>query len=109
MSAASFLGIAGLVALSGFDGLIYSIGLARRLAGGALPHRRAAAQSRQATRSPTSSRSGCGRHRCASRGAAGTLATIVFYLIAQMVGAGNLIRLLFGIPVRTGRRDRRRA
>jgi cation/acetate symporter len=28
----------------------------------------------------------------------GTLATIAFYLIAQMVGAGSLIRLLFGIP-----------
>jgi cation/acetate symporter len=30
--------------------------------------------------------------------ALGTLATVVFYLIAQMVGAGSLIRLLFGIP-----------
>jgi cation/acetate symporter len=31
----------------------------------------------------------------------GTLATIAFYLIAQMVGAGSLIRLLFGIPYET--------
>src|SRR5438309_1734596 len=30
--------------------------------------------------------------------AIGTLATVVFYLIAQMVGAGNLIRLMFGLP-----------
>ena len=32
MSAASFLGISGLVYLSGYDGLIYSVGLAGRLA-----------------------------------------------------------------------------
>ena len=31
----------------------------------------------------------------------GTLATIAFYLIAQMVGAGSLVRLLFGIPYET--------
>src|SRR6476469_5392825 len=41
MSAASFLGIAGLVSTTGFDGLIYSAG---GLARGAVPHRRAASQ-----------------------------------------------------------------
>src|SRR4029077_11611728 len=30
--------------------------------------------------------------------AVGSLAVIAFYLIAQMVGAGNLVRLLFGLP-----------
>ena len=38
----------------------------------------------------------------------GSLAVIAFYLIAQMVGAGNLIRLLFGLPVRSRGRHRRR-
>lgn len=96
MSAASFLGIAGLVALSGFDGLIYSIGF---LVGWPLvmfliaePLRNlgkytftdvVAARLRQ---TPV---------RIAS--AVGSLAVVTFYLIAQMVGAGNLVRLLFGI------------
>ena len=35
--------------------------------------------------------------------AIGTLAVVAFYLIAQMVGAGNLIKLLFGLPVRVRR------
>ena len=33
--------------------------------------------------------------------AVGTLATVTFYLIAQMVGAGGLIKLMFGIPYET--------
>jgi cation/acetate symporter len=66
MSAASFLGIAGLVALKGFDGLIYSIGF---LVGWPIvmfliaePLRRTSA----ATRSRTSSPIGCARLRCGS-------------------------------------------
>jgi Na+(H+)/acetate symporter ActP len=50
MSAASFLGIAGLVALSGFDGLIYSIGFLVGISA-SLPSR-------------MWSRSGCDRRRC---------------------------------------------
>jgi len=30
--------------------------------------------------------------------AAGSLAVVIFYLIAQMVGAGTLFRLMFGLP-----------
>ena len=30
--------------------------------------------------------------------ASGTLVTVIFYLIAQMVGAGSLIQILFGLP-----------
>jgi len=96
MSAASFLGIAGLVALSGFDGLIYSIGflvgwpivmfliaeplrnLGRYTFADVVAYRLRAAPVRIAA-------------------AFGTLAVVSFYLIAQMVGAGNLIRLLFGL------------
>ncbi|MFA1537590.1 solute symporter family protein [Actinomadura monticuli] len=96
MSAASFLGIAGIIALNGYDGFLYSIGflvawllalllvemmrnagrftmgdvLARRVRRQA-PVRRAAALS--------------------------TVTVSVFYLLAQMVGAGALVSLLLGI------------
>ena len=39
-----------------------------------------------------------GAPRAAKAAALGTLATVLLYLIAQMVGAGGLIRLMFGIP-----------
>jgi cation/acetate symporter len=97
MSAASFLGIVGLVALSGFDGLIYSIGF---LVGWPIVMFLIAEPLRN-----------LGRYTFADVVAArlqqkpirigasiGSLAVIAFYLIAQMVGAGNLIRLLFGLP-----------
>ena len=98
MSAASFLGIAGLVALSGFDGLIYSIGL---LVGWPIVMFLIAEPLRN-----------LGRYTFADVVAARLRQTPVriaavdrlagrrssFYLIAQMVGAGNLIRLLFGLP-----------
>ena len=48
-----------------------------------------------------SSPSGCARSRCGSRRRSGSLAVVAFYLIAQMVGAGNLIRLLFGLSYET--------
>ena len=97
MSAASFLGISGLVYLSGYDGLIYSIGflvgwpiimflLAERLRNlgdytfaDAVSHRLDQTQI-----------------RCLA--ASGSLVTVALYLIAQMVGAGKLIQLLFGLP-----------
>ena len=65
MSAASFLGIAGLVAVSGFDGLIYSIGF---LVGWPIVMFLIAEPLRNlvATRSRTSSRCGCARRRFAS-------------------------------------------
>ena len=97
MSAASFLGIAGLVSLNGFDGLIYSTGW---LVGWPIilfliaePLRNlgkytfADVVAYRLKQTPT---------RIAA--AVGTLATVTFYLIAQMVGAGNLIRLMFGLP-----------
>ena len=96
MSAASFLGIAGLVVAVGLRRPDLLDRISRRLAGRDVSHRRAAAQSRQDTPSPTSSRSGCGRRPVRVAAAIGSLAVVSFYLIAQMVGAGNLIRLLFG-------------
>ncbi len=96
MSAASFLGIAGLVALSGFDGLIYSIGF---LVGWPVVMFLIAEPLRNLGRytfgDVVAFRLRQGPVRIAS--AVGGLAVVAFYLIAQMVGAGNLIRLLFGL------------
>jgi cation/acetate symporter len=97
MSAASFLGISALVFSSGFDGLIYSVGwlvgwpivlflIAERLRNlGRYTFADVAAFRLQSTPIRTLS-------------AIGTLAVVALYLIAQMVGAGKLIELLFGLP-----------
>ncbi len=96
MSAASFLGISGLVFASGFDGLIYSIGflvgwpiilflLAERLRNlGKYTFADAVSYRLQAA--PIRSLAACG-----------TLTVVLLYLIAQMVGAGKLIQILFGM------------
>ncbi len=100
MSAASFLGIAGLVATSGFDGLIYSIGF---LVGWPIVMFLIAEPLRNLGKytfaDVVAYRLAGGPVRVAA--AIGTLAVVTFYLIAQMVGAGNLIKLLFGIPYET--------
>ena len=100
MSAASFLGIAGLVSLSGFDGLIYSIGF---LVGWPIVMFLIAEPLRNLGRytfaDVVAYRLGQTPVRVAA--ACGTLAVVAFYLIAQMVGAGNLIRLLFGLSYET--------
>ena len=97
MSAASFLGISGLVFVSGFDGLIYSVGwlvgwpivlflIAERLRNlGKFTFADVASYRLQQTPIRLLS-------------AVGTLTVVAFYLIAQMVGAGKLIQLLFGLP-----------
>ena len=96
MSAASFLGIAGLIYLFGFDGFMYSVGflvafltvlflLAERMRNAA------------STRSPTCCRTGSSRSRPGAAAALGTLTVVAFYLIAQMVGAGVLIEGLVEI------------
>jgi cation/acetate symporter len=97
MSAASFLGISALVYSTGYYGLIYSIGflvgwpfimfmmaeplrnLGRYTFGDVASYRLRATPLR-------------------AMAAAGTLVVVAFYLIAQMVGAGQLIELLFGLP-----------
>ena len=97
MSAASFLGIAGLVALRGYDGMIYATGW---LVGWpalmfliAEPVRNlgkytfADVVAFRLKQVPV---------RIAS--AFGGILTVLFYTIAQMVGAGNLIALMFGLP-----------
>lgn len=100
MSAASFLGIAGLVALSGFDGLIYSIGF---LVGWPVVVCLVAEPLRNLGRYTFSDVVAFRLRQAPVRAAAaaGSLAVVAFYLIAQMVGAGNLIRLLFGFEYET--------
>jgi cation/acetate symporter len=96
MSAASFLGISALVYSSGYDGLIYSIGF---LVGWPLIMFLMAERLRNLGRftfaDVVSYRLSQTPIRILS--AAGTLTVVAFYLIAQMVGAGQLIKLLFGL------------
>jgi len=96
MSAASFLGIAGMVSLRGFDGLIYSIGF---LVGWPLLIFLIAEPLRNLGKYTFSDvvayRLRQKPVRIAS--ATGSLITIAFYLIAQMVGGGSLINKLFGL------------
>lgn len=96
MSAASFLGISALVYTSGFDGLIYSLGF---LVGWPIMMFLIAEPLRNLGRY-TFADAACYRLkqtpiRCLS--AIGSLLVIALYLVAQMVGAGELIQLLFGI------------
>lgn len=95
MSAASFLGIAGLVATSGFDGLIYSTGW---LVGWPIVLFLIAEPLRNLGRYTFTDVVTFRLREKPVRIAAaiGSLAVVAFYLIAQMVGAGNLIRLMFG-------------
>ncbi len=97
MSAASFLGIAGLVALKGFDGLIYATGW---LVGWPIVLFLIAEPLRNLGKYTFADVVAYRMRQTPVRLAAavGTLATVTFYLIAQMVGAGNLIKLLFGMP-----------
>ena len=97
MSAASFLGIAGLVSTTGFDGLIYSTGW---LVGWPVVLFLIAEPLRNLGRYTFADVVALRFRPVPVRIAAalGTLATVTFYLIAQMVGAGSLIRLLFGLP-----------
>jgi cation/acetate symporter len=100
MSAASFLGIAGLVATSGFDGLIYSTGW---LVGWPVVLFLIAEPLRNLGRY-TFTDVLCIRLRQTPvriAAAISSLAVVALYLIAQMVGAGNLIRLMFGLSYET--------
>ena len=96
MSAASFLGIVGLVSTAGFDGLLYSIGF---LVGWPVVMFLIAEPLRNLGRYTFADVVAARLRQTPIRIAAsiGALAVITFYLIAQMVGAGNLIRLLFGL------------
>jgi len=97
MSAASFLGIAGLVALKGYDGLIYSIGF---LVGWPIVMFLIAEQLRNLGKYTFVDVVAYRLSQKPIRIAAslGALSTVILYLIAQMVGSGSLIKLMFGLP-----------
>ena len=100
MSAASFLGIAGLVSTTGFDGLIYSTGW---LVGWPVVLFLIAEPLRNLGKYTFADVVAARLRQVPVRIAAaiGTLATVIFYLIAQMVGAGGLIKLMFGLSYET--------
>lgn len=96
MSAASFLGIAGLVALRGYDGMIYATGW---LVGWpALMFLVAEPLRNLGKYTFTDVVAFRLRQRPVRLAAAfGGILTVLFYTIAQMVGSGNLIALMFGL------------
>jgi len=97
MSAASFLGISGLVFATGFDGLIYSVGW---LVGWPIILFLIAERLRNLGKYTFADVAAFRLEQTPIRmlAATGTLTVVAFYLIAQMVGAGKLIELLFGLP-----------
>ncbi|OYX64295.1 MAG: cation acetate symporter [Sphingomonadales bacterium 32-64-17] len=97
MSAASFLGISAQIFADGYDGLIYSTGF---LVGWPIMLFLMAERLRNLGRYTFAD---VVSYRFAqppvrSFAALSTLLVVTFYLIAQMVGAGQLIKLLFGLP-----------
>ena len=96
MSAASFLGIAGLIFLFGFDGFLYSVGfLVAFLTVLFLLAERMRNSGKYTIADVLAFRLKEQPARAAA--ALGTLSVVAFYLIAQMVGAGVLIEGLVGI------------
>lgn len=97
MSAASFLGITGLMFLGGFDALVLALGafaawplmmflLAKRVRNlGSFTFVDVVSMRLERT-------------RIRIVALTGTIVVVILYLIAQMVGAGKLIQLLFGLP-----------
>ena len=96
MSAASFLGMSAAVMASGYDGLIYSIGF---LVGWPVITFLMAERLRNLGKFTFADVAGYRFQQTPIRAfaASGTLVVVAFYLIAQMVGAGQLIKLLFGL------------
>jgi len=96
MSAASFLGISGLVYLKGYDGLIYSIGF---LVGWPIILFMIAEPLRNLGKYTFADVASYRLKQMPIRtlAASGSIATVILYLIAQMVGSGKLIQLLFGL------------
>jgi cation/acetate symporter len=96
MSAASFLGISGMVALKGYDGMIYATGW---LVGWPALMFLVAEPLRNLGKFTFADVVAFRLRQTPVRIAAafGGIATVLFYTIAQMVGSGSLINLMFGI------------
>mgnify|MGYP003423931193 FL=1 len=97
MSAASFLGISGMIYLNGFDGIIYAIGF---LVGWPIILFLMAEKLRNLGKFNFTDIAAyrLDEQKIRILAAFGSLTVVTFYLIAQMVGAGKLIELLFHIP-----------
>ncbi|WP_236245384.1 cation acetate symporter [Streptomyces sp. CC210A] len=102
MSAASFLGIAGAIALFGYDGFLYSIGF---LVAWLVALLLVAEPLRNSGRYTMGDVLAYRMRQRPVRTAAGTSTIVVsiFYLLAQMAGAGVLVSLLLGITSDTGK------
>ncbi len=101
LSAASFLGIAGIIALDGYDGFLYSIGF---LVAWLVVLLLVAAPLRNVGRYTTADVLDLRLKAAPVRGAAAasTLTVSLFYLLAQMAGAGALVSLLLGVRSAAG-------
>ncbi|MFA5720894.1 MAG: cation acetate symporter [Aliarcobacter sp.] len=97
MSAASFLGISGMIFLHGFDGMIYAIGF---LVGWPIILFLMAEKLRNLGKFNFTDIAAyrLDEQKIRVLAAFGSLSVVTFYLIAQMVGAGKLIEVLFHIP-----------
>ncbi|MET9023862.1 cation acetate symporter [Actinopolymorpha sp. NPDC004070] len=102
MSAASFLGISGAIALSGYDGFLYSIGF---LVAWLVALMLVAELLRNSGRFTLADQLAYRMRQRPVRTAAAvsTLGVSIFYLLAQMVGAGSLVALLLGISSDTAK------
>jgi cation/acetate symporter len=96
MSAASFLGITGMVYLKGYDGLIFSIGF---LVGWPIILFMISEQLRNLGKYTFADVTAYRLQQKPVRilAALGSIAVVILYLIAQMVGSGKLIEILFGL------------
>ncbi|BFU77098.1 cation acetate symporter [Arcobacter sp. 15-2] len=97
MSAASFLGLSGLVYLQGYDGLVYAVGF---LVGWPVILFLMAEKLRNLGKFTFAD---IAAYRLAQKeirnlAAFGSISVVALYLIAQMVGSGKLIQVLFGLP-----------
>src|SRR5215212_3115774 len=102
MSAASFLGISGLIALTGYDGFLYSIGF---LVAWLVALLLVAELLRNSGRYTMADQLAYRMRQRPVRTAAATSTVVVsiFYLLAQMVGAGALVTLLLGVTSETAK------
>lgn len=96
MSAASFLGLSGLVYLKGYDGLIYAVGF---LVGWPVILFLMAEKLRNLGKFTFADIAAfrLGQKEIRTLAALGSLSVVTLYLIAQMVGSGKLIQVLFGL------------
>jgi cation/acetate symporter len=97
LSAAAFLGLTALIYANGFDGLIYSMGF---LVGWPIVLFMMSERMRNLGSYTFSDAIASRLERTPVRlvAATGSLLVVLFYLIAQMIGAGQVVQLLFGIP-----------